>query len=196
MTKRAGGRLFWDRLAADYSVNAGPSLDRLRALVLLTEYRCEQAVFEWYTGRPNPISTAVWMVIRFAGSVFQWLWANANIPGSAAIGPGLRLPHPQNIIVGSGSRLGARCIVYQNVTIAGNNRRRFIPRPRLGDDVIVGTGVIVIGDVEVGSSTILAAGSTVAKSVPPGSVLTPAPPVIRPRTDMGEAPDTPRASSS
>ena len=196
MTGSAGRRRFRERLAADYRINAGPSLDRFRALVLLTEYRLEQAVFEWHSTRHGPIPALLWMATRLAGSVFQWLWANSNIPGSASIGPGLRLPHPQNIIVGAGSRLGARCIIYHNATIAGNNRRPNIPRPRLGDHVIVGTGVVVIGDVEVGASTILAAGSTVAKSVPPGSILTPAPPVIRPRTDQLETPEATRGSSS
>jgi serine acetyltransferase len=190
MKKSSPKRQFRDRLAADYRVNAGLSLDRFRAVVLLTEYRMEEAVYEWHSARNGPISGALWRATRVSGSVFQWVWANSNIPGSVSIGPGLRLPHPQNIIMATGSRLGSGCTVYHNTTVASNNRRPGIPRARIGDDVIVGVGVIVMGDVEIGASTILAAGSTIAKSVPPGSLVTSALPVVRPRSDLAPRENT------
>src|ERR1035437_5621947 len=106
MKKSSPKPRFRDRLAADYRVNAGLSLDRFRAVVLLTEYRLEEAVYEWHCVHHGPAGGVLWRIVRLGGSIFQWVWANSNIPGSASIGPGLRLPHPQNIIIVTGTRLG------------------------------------------------------------------------------------------
>lgn len=38
---------------------------------------------------------------------------------SARIGPGLRLPHPNGVVIGSGVRIGARCTIYHQVTLGG-----------------------------------------------------------------------------
>ena len=158
----------WDR-----RVNPATSWDGIRAQLLLFELRCEQYLYQRTGGGSRPGGDPWWTLARAVGSCWQWLLGGANIPGSTVIGRGLRLPHPQNLIVAAGARLGEFCTLYQNVTIA---RDGFQPpavlSPRLGDRVLVGAGAVVIGDVEVGAGTLIGAGAVVARSVPAGSRVT------------------------
>jgi serine acetyltransferase len=157
----------------DWRVNPATSWDGLRARLLLTEVRCEQALYRCAHRGRSRAWRAAWILGRGLGSVWQWSLCGANIPGSAAIGRGLRLPHPQNIIIAAGARLGDFCTLYQNVSVSRNG---FQPvnssSPRLGDRVLVGAGAVVIGDVEVGPGVLIGAGAAVARSVPAGSRVT------------------------
>lgn len=158
----------WDR-----RVNPATSWDGIRAQLLLVELRCEQYLYQ-RTGRGSgPITGALWTLARALGSLWQWILGGTNIPGSTVIGRGLRLPHPQNVIVAAGSRLGEFCTLYQNVSIARDGfQPTGAPSPRLGDRVLVGAGAVVIGDVEVGAGVLIGAGAVVARSVPAGSRVT------------------------
>ena len=99
-------------IAWDLRVNRGPRWDNLRAMLLLVEFRLEQYVYH-KIGCPGQPLRPAWHACRFAGSVYQWLLCNSNLPGTASIGPGLRLPHPQGIIVAGTADVGAFCTIYQ-----------------------------------------------------------------------------------
>lgn len=152
----------------DMKINHGWSFDCIRAKLLLMDIRIEGFVYANLYHR-NWIFTGMWYVVRFLGSIFQWLLCNSNIPGTVIIGRGLRLPHPQNIIITGMAKLGDFCMVYHNVTIAWNGYNGSINRdlsPRLGDCVLVGTGSVIIGDVIIGKNVIIGAGTVVARSIP------------------------------
>ncbi len=80
------------------------------------------------------------------------------------VGPGLRLPHYGTIAINGDSTIGRNCQVLPDVVLGGNDRGA----PVIGDDVFVGPGVKVIGDVTVGSGATLAAGAVVTRDVPQG----------------------------
>ncbi len=108
-----------------------------------------------------------WYICRFLGSIFQWFLCNSNIPGTITIGRGLRLPHPQNIILAGFSHIGEFCTIYHNVSIAWNGFYPIKPdSPKIGDRVLIGAGSIIIGDITVGSDVIIAAGAVVYRSIP------------------------------
>jgi len=171
-------------IRSDWRRNFGPSFDRLRACLLLSEVRLEQGVHRWAATHGGRVPLATWGMTRFLGSIYQWIVASSNIPGSAILGRALRLPHPTNIIVGAEVTIGDECTLYQGVTIAGNNLRGPTRRAVLGDHVIVGAHSLIIGAVDVGDWSIVAAGAVVSKSVPAFSLATAAPITVRPRTDL------------
>jgi serine O-acetyltransferase len=174
----------------DMRVNRGLSLDSLRAKLLLLEFRVEQYVYHKTHNRANVLTLALWYRYRLFGSVFQWALCNSNIPGSLSIGRGLRLPHPQNIVVTGFAAIGEFCTIYHNVTIAWNGfNGRITPElsPKIGDRVLVGTGAILIGDITIGSDVLVGAGVVVAQSVPDRSRVTSTRPTISPRGPSAEA---------
>lgn len=172
----------------DFKINRGLSWDALRARLLLLEFRIEQYVYRRLQVRPNGATRLIWNIFRAFGVLFQWFLCNSNIPGPASIGRGLRLPHPQNIIISNQADIGEFCTIYQNVTIAWNGFKRLKPlSPKIGNQVLIGAGAIIIGDITIGPNTLIGAGAVVAQPVPGYSRVTSAPPVVRTRIPTSNA---------
>lgn len=168
---------------SDWRSNPGWNLDAIKARVLLLEYRLEQATCHWHVRNDSPASRVAWNLCRFSGSVFQWRLFSCQISGLVEAGPGLRLPHPQNIIVRRYTHLGSHCSLYHNVTFALSTFKPGIQIAIVGDRVVVGAGATVIGAVRIGDDAIVAAGTVVTKDVPPATIVMSAPVVLRERTD-------------
>lgn len=77
-------------------------------------------------------------------------------------GPGLRIWHYGNIVVNAYSRVGKNCTLHGNNCIGNNGSNN--KSPRIGDNVDIGFGAIIIGDVDIASNIIIGAGAVVNKS--------------------------------
>lgn len=88
----------------------------------------------------------------------------------ARIGPGLKLPHPQGVVIGAGARIGRNCVLYHQVTLGGARRGDFAADryPVIGHDVVVFAGAKLLGAVEVGDGACIGANAVVLKDVPAG----------------------------
>jgi len=75
---------------------------------------------------------------------------------------GLRIEHCGNIVVNGHSRIGKNCILHGSNCIGNNGITS--AAPRLGDNVRLGVGAKVIGDVDIASNVVIAAGAVVVKS--------------------------------
>jgi serine acetyltransferase len=167
----------------DLRVNRGWSLDSLRAKLLLVEVRLEQYAYRKLRPPAGRWRQMGWYLCRFPGSLFQWFLCNTNIPGSVTIGRGLRLPHPQNIIITAFAELGEFCMLYHNVTIARNSMKLTSSvSPKIGNKVLIGTGAVILGEIVIGSDVLIGAGAVVTQDVPDRSRITNAPSVIAQRT--------------
>lgn len=171
---------------SDWRSNPGWNLDAIKARLLLLEYRLEQATYRWYLRDDSPVSRVTWNLCRFSGSVFQWRLFSCQISGLVEAGPGLRLPHPQNIIVGMTTHLGSHCSLYHNVTFARSTLKVGVHMATVGNRVVVGAGATVMGAVTIGDDAIIAAGTVVTKDVPPATIVMSAPVQLRARTDVAD----------
>lgn len=98
-----------------------------------------------------------------------------HIPPNAVIGPGLRLPHPQNIVIHPQTVLGEDCSVYQETTLG----RGSVPGlPTIGDRVMLFPGSRVLGGVSVGDDARLGANAVVTTNVGPRSLVSTHPPRV------------------
>ncbi len=87
------------------------------------------------------------------------------IDKNAVIGPGFYIVHASQIFIGPVT-IGANCIIHHNVTMGQGVAKREKSVPRIGDNVWIGTGVILSGNIEIGSNTVISSGSVLSKSVP------------------------------
>jgi serine O-acetyltransferase len=112
----------------------------------------------------------------------------------AKIGRRFRIAHQGGIVVGGGVVIGDDCFIRHNVTI-GWVRGRELARgdryaPRIGSNVEIGPGAVVLGGIDVGDGSKIGPNAVVLADVPAGSRAF-APPAKVMRTPPG-APDTPR----
>jgi serine O-acetyltransferase len=75
-------------------------------------------------------------------------------------GPGLRIPHYGTIVVHPSVRVGANCVIQAGVNIGINQNGT----PVLGDNVYVGPGAKLFGDIVIGNNVAIGANSVVNKS--------------------------------
>jgi len=92
------------------------------------------------------------------------------IEPSAKIGKALCLPHPTGIVIGSDVIIGSNVRIYQNVTI-GRKDFRDLCVPRIGNDVVISAGAVVLGDISIGDEVIIGANSVVISDVESGAVV-------------------------
>jgi len=110
---------------------------------------------------------------------------NAKEPPRIVLGEETYIGHRVVLRAGTGLRLGSRCYVASNVFLSGDPghpmdalRRRTEAAPseelhsiRIGDDVWIGEGAAVMGEVTIGDGAIVAARSVVTRSVPAGALV-------------------------
>lgn len=102
----------------------------------------------------------------------NFLLTGAEIDPGAEIGPGCHIWHSAGVTIGRGVRLGKNVWLLHNVTLGGRGASPFDAGeegyPRVGDNVILYSGVTVLGNLEIGDGAVVGAHSLVLDSLPPG----------------------------
>jgi serine O-acetyltransferase len=91
-------------------------------------------------------------------------------PG-AMIGGGAFIDHGMGVVIGETVIIGENVLLYQGVTLGGTGKDVGKRHPTLGDNVVVGAGAKVLGNIEIGNDVRIGAGSVLLKSVPSGSTV-------------------------
>ena len=86
-------------------------------------------------------------------------------PG-AAIGRRLVIDHGMGIVIGETAELGDDVLLYQGVTLGGTGKDTGKRHPTIGNNVLIGSGAKVLGPINVGDGSRIAAGAVVLKDVP------------------------------
>ena len=76
-------------------------------------------------------------------------------------GPGLRIWHYGNIVVNAYARVGRNCTLHGDNCIGNDGFGS--KSPRIGDNVDIGVGAKIIGDIQIASNVIIGAGAVVNK---------------------------------
>lgn len=70
-------------------------------------------------------------------------------------------------VINGSAVIGKNCTILHNVTIGAGKGGS----PVIGDNVYVGAGAIIIGNVKVGNNVKIGAGAIVVENVPDGSTI-------------------------
>lgn len=87
---------------------------------------------------------------------------------ASSIGPGLYVAHGYCTGVAWKVEIGSNCRIHQHVTIGWDGSDG---APRIGNDVVIYTGAVIVGDITIGDGAIIGANAVVTKDVPPGVVV-------------------------
>lgn len=94
-----------------------------------------------------------------------------EIHPAAQIGKHFFIDHAMGVVIGETTIVGDNCVLYQGVTLGGTGNETGKRHPTLGNNVMVGAGTIVLGDIYVGDNVKVAAGSVVVHDVPAGTTV-------------------------
>ena len=85
---------------------------------------------------------------------------------AAQIGKHFFIDHAMGVVIGETAIVGDNCVLYQGVTLGGTGNETGKRHPTLGNNVTVGTGAKVLGNIHIGNNVKIGGNSVVVKDVP------------------------------
>jgi len=113
----------------------------------------------WQAGRHD---FAYYLQSR-SSSVFQ-----TDIHPAAKIGRGLFLDHATGLVIGETVVVEDNVSILHSVTLGGTGKMEGDRHPKIRSGVLIGAGAKILGNIEIGQNSKIAAGSVVLKDVPNG----------------------------
>ena len=91
-------------------------------------------------------------------------------PG-ATIGRGLFIDHGMGVVIGETAELGDRITIYHGTTLGGTGKEKGKRHPTVGNNVVIGAGAKILGNIRIGSNSKIGANSVVINDVPEGATV-------------------------
>lgn len=107
---------------------------------------------------------------RFVSQFARWLTGIEIHPG-AKIGKGIFIDHGMGVVIGETSVLGDNVTLFQGVTLGGTGKEKGKRHPTLGNNVVVGAGAKILGNIRIGDNVSVGANAVVLEDVPPNSTV-------------------------
>ncbi|MBC5795035.1 serine O-acetyltransferase [Sphaerospermopsis sp. LEGE 00249] len=120
---------------------------------------------------------AHWLQIRKVGFIprliSHWgrFFTGIEIHPGAKIGKGVFIDHGMGVVIGETAIVGDYTLIYQGVTLGGTGKESGKRHPTLGNNVVVGAGAKVLGNIQISDRVRIGAGSIVLRDVPPDSTV-------------------------
>jgi serine O-acetyltransferase len=120
-------------------------------------------------------------------SQFNRTVTGIEIHPGATIGRRCFIDHGMGVVIGETTEIGEDVLLYQGVTLGGTGKEKGKRHPTIGNNVVIGTGAKILGNIMIGNHTKIGAGSVVIRSVPDYSTVVGVPGrVVRARVDTGD----------
>lgn len=104
-------------------------------------------------------------------SQFSRFLTGIEIHPGATIGKNFFIDHGMGVVIGETAVIGDNCLVYQGVTLGGTGKEKGKRHPTIGNNVTLGAGAILLGNISIGDNSNVGAGSVVIKSAKENSTL-------------------------
>ncbi len=170
--------------------NARPKVKKIKLLSLIRED------IQTALTRDPAARNALEVLLTYAGlhaiwihRVSHWLWQHKRrllarwlsqfarnrtgieIHPGAEIGRRFFIDHGMGVVIGETAQVGNDVTLYHGVTLGGVSLEKGKRHPTLGNQVVVGAGAKILGDIKIGEGSRIGANAVVVKPVPPESVV-------------------------
>jgi len=105
---------------------------------------------------------------RFISHINRWLTGIEIHPG-AKIGRRFFIDHGMGVVIGEPAEVGDDVLLFQGVGVGGRSFEKKKRHPTLGNNVVVGAGAKILGQLNIGDGAKIGAGSVILSDVPPGA---------------------------
>lgn len=99
------------------------------------------------------------------------LLTQIEIHPGAKIGKRFFIDHGAGVVIGETAVIGNDVTIFQNVTLGGTGKEKGKRHPTIGDNVVIGAGAIVLGNIHISENSRIGAGAVVTKSIPPDTTV-------------------------
>jgi serine O-acetyltransferase len=104
-------------------------------------------------------------------SQFGRFFTGIEIHPGARIGHRFFIDHGMGVVIGETAEIGDDVLLYQGVTLGGTGNEKGKRHPTLGNRVVVGAGAKVLGGIRIGDDVKIGAGTVVVRPVPDNSTV-------------------------
>ncbi len=94
-----------------------------------------------------------------------------EIHPQAQIGKNFFIDHGMGVVIGSTAIIGDNVTIYQNVTLGGRNNKGAKRHPTIGNNVIIGAGAKILGNIKIGDNSKIGAGAIVINNLAQEKIL-------------------------
>lgn len=99
------------------------------------------------------------------------IFTGIEIHPNAKIGRNLYIDHGIGTVIGETAVIGDNCLFYHNVTLGSIKNTKEKRHPTIKNNVMIGTGSIILGNIVIGENVKIGAGSIVLKNVEPNQTI-------------------------
>ena len=107
---------------------------------------------------------------RFISQFCKWFTGIEIHPG-ATIGNCFFIDHGIGVVIGETSIIGDNVTMYQGVTLGGTGKEKGKRHPTIGNNVLIGAGAKILGNIKIGNDSYIGANAVVIKNVPHNSTV-------------------------
>ncbi len=112
-----------------------------------------------------------WFLVARWLSEFARFLTGIEIHPGAEIGRRVFIDHGMGVVIGETAIVGDDVTMYQGVTLGGTGKERGKRHPTIENDVVIGGGAKILGNITVGKNCNIGAGSVVLRDVPENSTV-------------------------
>jgi serine O-acetyltransferase len=112
----------------------------------------------------------LFFLARLISQVSRFMTGIEIHPG-AKIGKRFFIDHGTGVVIGETSIVGDDVLVYQGVTLGGTGLEKGKRHPTVGNNVVIGTGAKILGNITIGDNSYIGANAVVIKDVPQNSTV-------------------------
>ena len=111
---------------------------------------------------------AYWGIPFIPRLISYWtrIFTGIEIHPKARIGRRFFIDHGEGVVIGETTIIGDDVLIYQQVTLGGTGNEHGKRHPTIGNNVIIGAGAKILGNITIGDNTRVGAGSVVVDNVP------------------------------
>ena len=107
---------------------------------------------------------------RLISQISRWATGIEIHPG-AKIGRRFFIDHGMGVVIGETTVIGDDVLIYQGVTLGGTGIYKGKRHPTIGNNVVIGAGAKVLGDIRVGDNSYIGSNAVVIDDVPANSTV-------------------------
>lgn len=147
----------------NFIIKKDPSIKRKREIKLMPGYKA----IKYYLMSKYLYKKKLYFLAKYI-SYKGRIKTGIEIHPRADIGKNLFIDHGSGVVIGETTKIGNNVIIYQGVTLGATGKEVGKRHPNIGNNVIIGAGAKVLGNINIEDNVKIGAGAIVLKNIPKG----------------------------